>query len=838
MSNRSIDKHYRGYPGLGDSEVIRSRKEHGSNVFEDGSRHSTRLMIRDIVTEPMFILLLATCFIYWMLGEWREGLMMVVALIFVAGISIFQTVRSKNATDALHKITQTKAKVIRNKKLIEVDREDLVVGDLMVIEEGDLIPADGTVIQNYDFSVNESVLTGESFSVNKDAGNEAAVYLGTLVVSGSALSRITAVGNATKIGQLGIAIREITPDKTLLQKQIDHFVRGMAIFGVVAFLVVWLINFLTTFDILESLLRGLTLAMSALPEELPVAFSTFMALGAWRLIKKKVLTKHPQTVESLGAASVICLDKTGTITENKMVVEKIFTLEQDAIVSLRDCHQSGCPQVLQDAMLASEIHPFDPMELAIHQAYGDAGGVDLRPQIQMIGEYPLKGQPPMMTHVYSHKNGEMLVAAKGGWEKVVSVCRLRDHEVDRIREAANQMAKEGMRVLGTAHVVDVSRPFPNQQEDFNWQFSGLLALSDPPKKNIGRVFSQFYQAGIKIKMITGDYPETAKAIALQSNLKNNGNYLTGDEVLQMDDAQLSKAVQSTDIFTRMFPEAKLKVINTLKNQGEVVAMTGDGVNDGPALKAADIGIAMGKRGTEIARKAASIILIDDNLENMVEAIKAGRKIYSNLKKAFRYIITIHIPIIMVVTLPLLLGWQYPNIFNPIHVIFLELIMGPTCSIIYENEPFEKNLMLNGPRQSQESLFSWRELSMSVFQGLIITVAVLFIYQYAILNQYDEDTTRTLTFTTLIFCNIFLTLVNRSFTKSVFQTIRYKNPLIPMIFVITLTIWLGSVKMEGIRTLFQFADIDFKMTLICLVAAVIAVFWIDVPKLFRSFNRSI
>ena len=834
--SRIVETYFEGYHGLKDEEVLEYRKAHGKNTLKSGARHANWQMIAGIVTEPMFILLLVACSIYWILGEWTEGLIMMVALIFVSGISLYQMVRSKNAMEALHKISRTKVKVIRNDQIQQIDREDLVLNDMLLVEEGDLIPADGIVIKTNDFSVNESILTGESFSVAKQVQGDSAIFLGTLVVSGSALLKVTQVGHSTKIGQLGISMQEISTSKSLLQRQIDRFVKSMAIFGVIAFLVVWLINYLATHQIFESLLRGLTLAMSALPEELPVAFSTFMALGAWRLLKNKVLTKQPQTVESLGAASVICLDKTGTITENKMVVERIYSLESNTSVQLQDCHQPGYQQVLEDATLASEIHPFDPMEIAIHSAYQSVTQHDLRPDLQMIHEYPLGGVPPMMTHVYLHKNQDVRIACKGSWEKVLSVCKLDADQKAQITLAAQQMAKLGMRVLGTAHVIGASRQFPEHQEDFDWNFSGLIALSDPPKKNISQVFSSFYDAGIKIKMITGDYPETAVAIAQQSGLKGTGTFLTGSEILEMDADQLSKAVQSTNIFARMFPEAKLKVINSLKSSGEVVAMTGDGVNDGPALKAADIGIAMGKRGTEIARKAAGIILLDDNLEHMVDAISAGRKIYHNLKKAFRYIITIHIPIIMVVTLPLLLGWQFPNIFNPIHVIFLELIMGPTCSIIYENEPIEPHIMLDGPRKNQESLFSWNELSVSIFQGLIISAAVLIVYQYAIFQHFSEGITRTMTFTTLIFCNTFLTLVNRSFSESVFFTLRYKNPLIPLILSITVLIWFGSVKIPGLRKLFEFENINFQLIMICLLMATVAVFWIEVVKWFRRLVK--
>ncbi|MCB0687207.1 MAG: cation-translocating P-type ATPase, partial [Saprospiraceae bacterium] len=471
---------------------------------------------------------------------------------------------------------------------------------------------------------------------------------------------------------------------------------------------------------------------------------------------------------------------------------------------------------------------------AIHSCYEAYATQNIRNKIQMIHEYPLAGQPPMMTHIYEDQHKKVYIAAKGSWEKIVQICQLPPEELALIKSAVAKMAARGLRILGTAHGENpVKDGYPKNQENFSWHFSGLIGLSDPPKKNISKVFDKFYEAGIQIKMITGDYPETAMAIAKQSGLKNNGQIAIGDEVMKMSGKELEALVRATNIFARMYPQAKLKVINTLRNLGEVVAMTGDGVNDGPALKAAEIGIAMGHRGTEIARNAADLILIDDDLGHMVDAIESGRKIYCNLKKAFRYIISIHIPIIMIVTVPLALGWKYPHIFSPIHVIFLELIMGPTCSIVYENEPVESHLMHTKPRALSESLFSWSELSVSILQGLVITICTLGLYQWATIAGESEDVVRTLTFSTLIFANIFLTLVNRSFEKSIFKTLQYKNALIPIIFVITLLIWAGSIHIEPIKALFQFEHINMVQIIYCIVAGALSVLWIEVIKWWRQ-----
>lgn len=822
------------YQGLSPDEVLRSRKQHGRNVFSDHQLPFFVRLIVEVVTEPMFILLLFACGIYLLLGEWTEGMIMIFALALVSGISVYQSIRSDRATKSLHTLSQTKAKVLRNGQQSRINQDELVLRDLIIVEEGDIIPADATLVMSHDLSVNESILTGESFPVLKSNIEEQRIMMGTQVVSGYGLAQVTAIGDETGVGKLGISMQEIAKSKTQLQLQIDRFVRNMALFGLLAFILVWLVNYLHSGEIYQSLLQGLTLAMSALPEEIPVAFTTFMALGAWRLIQKKVLTKQPQTVESLGAASVICLDKTGTITENKMSVEKVFDYPSGRLMDFERCEASGCLPVLQDAMLASEVMPFDPMEMAIHLAYEKMAINDIRPSLRMYHEYPLSGRPPMMTHIYKVNGQNTLIACKGGWEKIVEICHLPEEPRKKLEKIIDRLAGEGMRILGTAHVVNPpENNFPENQEDFSWEFSGLVALSDPPKKNIPGVFEEFRRAGIKIKMITGDFPETATAIARQSGLENETRIYTGHQIMKLPDEEIKKIALSTSIFARMFPEAKLKVIRALREVGEVVAMTGDGVNDGPALKAAEIGIAMGKRGTEIARQAADIILVDDDLKHMVEAIEAGRKIYYNLKKAIRYIISIHIPIIMVVTLPLIFGWQYPNIFTPIHVIFLELIMGPTCSIIYENEPVESHIMQQGPRKPTETLFSWKELSMSMLQGLIITVAVLIIYQWSTQMGQSENMVRTLTFTTLIFSNIFLTLTNRSFDKTIIHTIRYKNNLIPIILMLTLGIWLGSVYISWLRNLFQFEAISISWIAYCILISMVAVFWIEGIKWLNS-----
>ena len=447
----------------------------------------------------------------------------------------------------------------------------------------------------------------------------------------------------------------------------------------------------------------------------------------------------------------------------------------------------------------------------------------------MIHEYPLGGQPPMMTHIFSNQQGERIIAAKGAPEAILKVCALSKYDASLMQQAVLSLAHEGYRVLGVAEAVFTGYDFPSMQQDFPFELKGLIAFYDPPKANIGRVLKQFYRAGIQVKMVTGDNAETSATIAKEIGLKDFSQAMSGDELMHIQDTDLYQRVKETAVFTRMYPEAKLRIINALKDGGEIVAMTGDGVNDGPALKAAHIGIAMGQRGSGIAKEAASLILMEDNLEQMVDAVAIGRKIYSNLKKAIQYIISIHIPIILTVLIPLVANWIYPNIFSPVHIIFLELIMGPTCSIIYENEPIEKNSMLQAPRPFSTTFFNWHELATSIVQGLMITAGTLGVYQYAAYLHLDESSTRTMVFVTLITSNIVLTLVNRSFYYSVFTTLKYRNRLVPLIIVITLLLTALLVYVEPFMKFFGFIRLTNSSLGFSVMAGTLAVAWFEIVK---------
>lgn len=825
--------------GLTDKEVILSREKYGLNKLDYKKENNLLSTIKRVAKEPMIILLLIAALIYFISGKTNDGFFLVAAIIFQVSISLFQYSRSKNALEKLKDFAQPKCKVIRNGKEEEIKSEEIVIGDSLIVEEGTSVAADGIIIHSNDFSVNESILTGESLSVFKDREkDDNHIYLGTTVATGLAIATVTAIGNQTKLGKIGTSLEHIKGEKTPLEIQISDFVKKMVIVGAIVFTIVWIINYLYSQNIVNSLLQSLTLAMSILPEEIPVAFTTFMALGAWRLMKMGIVVKQMKTVETLGSATIICVDKTGTITENKMTLAKLFLMSSQKIITLENINTEEEKELLTAAMWASEPIPFDPMEIALHKAYKEIYQKDDRSNYKLIHEYPLGGKPPMMTHIFESIDGKRIIAAKGAPEAILKVAFLTEIEKKQTSEAINILSADGYRILGVALSTFTGNTFPLNQQDFPFKFLGIVAFYDPPKKNIQQVLENFYSAGISVKIITGDNTPTTQAIAKQIGFKGYDKSISGDALMAMNENELQINVMKINIFTRMFPEAKLKIINALKQNNQIVAMTGDGVNDGPALKSAHIGIAMGKKGTEIAKQAASLILLEDDLSKMVEAVAVGRKIYANLKKAIQYIISIHIPIILIVFIPLVLGWVYPNIFSPIHIIFLELIMGPTCSIIYENEPMEKNTMSQKPKPFTTTFFNWKELSTSFLQGIIITIGTLSIYQYCIFNNYNEALTRTMVFTVLIVANIFLTLINRSFYYSMLATIKYKNPMVALIILITIILLGLLLYVKPLTLFFEFEFLNTNQLAISISTGFASVAWYEIVKLFKRRKLNI
>jgi Ca2+-transporting ATPase len=825
------------FKGLTDEALEISRKKYGFNQAVTNSQNSVWEMLWNILKEPMMILLFAVTIIYLILGNYSEAIFMFGAIIAVSGISFYQDSRSKKALEALERLNEPLSTVIRNAQTISIPTHEIAVGDLCLIEEGKMINADGEILYSLDFSVNEASLTGESFSVIKSAeSSDRKVYSGTLVVTGMAVFKVERIGAKTQLGKIGKSIQDIKEEESPLHIQIRKFVKGMAIIGIIIFMMVMGFNFYKTGDFIDSLLVGLTLAMSILPEEIPVAFTTFMALGAWKLMREGIIIKRSSVVETLGSTTVICTDKTGTITENSMKLKVVYDYETQKDYWDAELNTPKISDIIRHAMWSSEPVPFDPMEKTLHQVYENTQKQDERKDFQLVFEYPLEGKPPMMTHVFENSEGIRIIAAKGAPEAILEVSHLSNIEKEKLRLEIERFGKQGYRVLGVAKSNYTEKEFPEKQQDLPFEFLGFVVFYDPPKKGIEEVFKKIYDAGIKVKVITGDNAETTKAIAKQAGILHEGKAVNGAELMKYSPKELKSISKEATFFTRMFPDAKLATVNALKENGEVVAMLGDGVNDAPALKAAHIGVAMGNKGTEIAKAAALMVITNDDLGKLITAIAAGRRIYANIKKAIQYIISIHIPIILTVSLPLFLGWIYPHIFTPVHVIFLELIMGPTCSIVYENEPMEKNTMQQEPRKMSETFLNFKELSISILQGLLIAAGVLFVYQFAVQNGKNEETTRAMVFSTLIFANVFLSLVNRSFISSVWESFQNRNLLFPLVISVTLSLLMVILYIPIASRFFKVSPLEMEELGFSFLIAGISVLWFEGYKWMKRRKK--
>lgn len=811
--------------GLASTAIPELQAKYGKNEYVTRRRSRVKSIAVSTVKDPMLLLLVISGCLYFVLGENIEGVMMLVAILLVSAIGVYQELRSARAIRALKEMISPQVIVIRDGHRMTVHSRDLVPGDIMVLEEGSKVPADGTLIVAHDLSVNESILTGESLPVTKSvAEQDHNIYQGTLINSGSCLVMVTATGANTQLARIGRSVDEYNVHKTVLQVQVGKLVSRLGLFGVAAFIIIFVTNYLHYRQLSTSLLFALTLAMSVIPEEIPVAFSSFMALGAYKMSRLGIFSRQPQIIENLGTMDVICLDKTGTITENKMTVHSVYNYKKNTLYAQPENFKQS-EQVLFYGMLACEAHPFDAMETAIRDAYFQLNSAARTATI--IHEYPLGGTPPMMTHVYDN-GGQVIAAAKGAPEKIMQVCNINETDSTQIRQHLTDMGRSGFRILAVASA-EHTGALPLNQEDFNWTFQGLLALYDPPKKNAAEVIRDLYTAQVEVKLVTGDFPDTAITIANQIGIRNHATYHTGEEVMKMSDDELKAASGNTNIFARMFPEAKLRLVSRLRADGHIVAMTGDGVNDAPALKMAGIGIAMGKRGTEMARQAADLVMADDNLAGINTAIQEGRRIYQNLRKAIRYIISIHIPIILIASLPAILGWKFPNIFTPIHIIFLELIMGPTCSVFFEKEPVEKTDLPKGPRRSSLPLMNSGEMLISIVQGIVIAAGILFLYYFFMHNGRSLEDTRTVVFTTLLLANIFLTFSVRSYTQTILKTIRYKNSLALPVLILS-ALFLGVILLSPVaRTLFGLSVLHTGMLGLCVVVAGVSVFWFEIFK---------
>lgn len=818
----------KSYPGLTDSEVTASRLEHGANEIAQQAKPGLIRKILHVFSEPMLLLLLITASIYFILGEVTDGFIMLAMVLFVSGIEFFQERKTDKALEALDTLSALNVEVMRNGKKQAINSKEVVVGDIVLLDEGDKIPADGQILEAQGLGVNESALTGESAVVYKktqdDSGEHFRLdmcYAGCDVTGGSAVIRITAVGPHTEYGKIGNTLNSIKKEKTPLEIQIRKLIIICTVISLSFCAVVMIVNFVYNHGlplgdrIIESILPGITMAMATIPEEIPVVLTVFLAMGAWRLAKQNALVRNMKAVETLGAVTVLCTDKTGTLTENKMTVQEVSTTDK---------------QFAEIAALACPKQPYDPMEIAI-QEYALQHGVDDAIYNQkLVHEYVFNNEDKMMGQIWQ-LGKEQVLCAKGAYETILPLCHLERAKEREIIKQANAYAELGYRVLAVAKQTNVKK-IPAELEDNDLTFVGLIALVDPPRAGVQQSVEACHHAGVRIIMITGDNGETATGVARQIGLNHSDNVITGTELEKMSDDELRKRVKDTNIFARVYPSHKMRIVKALQSNREVVAMTGDGVNDAPALKKAAIGIAMGQRGTNVAKEASDLILMDDNFNTIIDAIMNGRTIYANIKKAISYILVIHIPIILGSLLVPLFG--LPIWLLPIHIVLLELIIDPTSSIVFQRLKPDSDIMERPPRKLNEPVLNRFTVTKCILQGSVMFAVAFVSYFYLLKTGSSQALASTFAFATLVFANVFVVYVIQSNDYAIKNFILdLRDKIIVLINTIIVAILLLFIYVPFLGKLIGMTPLSLPQLLLTILLGMLATLGFDLLKLRRK-----
>ncbi|MCX5783853.1 MAG: cation-translocating P-type ATPase [Elusimicrobia bacterium] len=831
--------------GLSQATAVARLKRDGYNELPAQKKRNIFTIALSVLKEPMLLLLVASGSIYFLLGEAKDGFMLMAFVFVVIGITLYHERKTENALDALRNLSSPRALVIRDGKQMRIPGREVVKDDIMFLKEGDRVPADAVVLAQSNMSADESLLTGESAPVRKlgwDGKTAAArpggddlpfVYCGSLIVSGRGLAQVTAVGLNSEMGKIGKALTAIEQEETPLNKETGKIVKNFAIAGIILCAVVIVVFGITRGSWLNGFLAGLTLSMAMLPEEFPVVLVIFLALGAWRISKKNVLTRRTQAIETMGATTVLCTDKTGTLTHNSMRLCEIW-----AEGNFHKLSGAQIPEpfhnLLEYSILASQENPFDPIEKEL-KSVGQSclyGTEHIHQNWKIVREYPLSKELLSLSHVWrSPDDKSFIIGSKGAPESVIDLCHLNEGAQKEIMSAVAQMSERGIRVLATACARFEQENLPPLQHDFDFKFAGLIGFMDPVRSSVPHSIKEAHAAGIRVIMITGDYPGTAGFIARQIGLKNPQNIITGPELAGMGEERLQKRIKETCVFARIMPEQKLAIVNALKSNGEIVAMTGDGVNDAPALKSAHIGIAMGERGTDVAREASSIVLMDDDFSSIVHAIRLGRRIFDNLKKAMSFILSVHVPIAGMSLIPVLFG--LPIMLLPAHIAFLELIIDPSCSIVFEAEREDKGIMSRPPRRIGEPLFSRRMVVISLLQGLSVLAAVLGIFLWSIKTGKPEAETRALAFSALVFANIMLILTNLSWKENFAAILRRAHQTFWWISAGAVSVLLLALYAPFLRNLFHFAALHPHDLAFSFAIGAISLSWFEIYKAVKS-----
>ena len=837
--------------GLSSVEAARRLAADGPNELPTARPRTVWRQAWDVMREPMLLLLLAAGLINLALSELLDGLILMLSAVLVIVISIVQEHRTENALVALRDLSSPRALVVRDGHRVRIAGPDVVRGDVVILSEGDRVPADGVVVEAANLAVDESALTGESVPVGKSPdpdvsgmgapGGEgtAWVFSGTLVVRGHGMARVQGTGAGTELGRIGSALREIEPGRTRLQREIDRIVSVVAVVGVLAAVFVVVGYGLTRGVWLEGLLAGIATAMSLLPEEFPVVLSVFMALGAWRMSRRRVLTRRSPVIETLGSATVICVDKTGTLTMNSMTVREVVVAGQTHRVDGPDVPPEAHDTVLA-GMLACPLRPFDPMDRAFTEL-----ALSKLPEAQrihahadLVAEYPLSDRLLAMAHAWRPEGGgDLVVAAKGAPEAVADLCRLDDAARATLRQDVERATARGRRVLAVARASwPDTGPLPEDQSAFPFELLGLACLQDPVRPGVAAAVAECAHAGVRTVMITGDYPGTALAIAEEIGLDTRAGCVTGADLAAMDDATLAERVRTVCVFARMVPEQKLRLVRALQANGEVVGMTGDGVNDAPALRAADIGIAMGGRGTDVARESAALVITDDDFTSIAGGIRQGRGIFDNLRKAMAFIVAVHVVIFGMSLIPVI-GPTWPLILLPVQIAFLELIIDPACSIAFEAEEIDPQIMDQPPRRVGSAILSRRVMVVSILQGVGVLAAVATVFLWAVNSGRSDAEVRSLTFGSLVVGVIALILVNRSWRLPIWRTFQERhNRTLAVVVLGAGTVLVLLLTVPWLRRAFDLGLLDPGEGLVVLLAGFAGVVWFEVYKALGRGHR--
>ncbi|WP_087660222.1 cation-translocating P-type ATPase [Caballeronia humi] len=747
------------------AELLRGR--FGKNIVESQQGRSWWKTARDVLSEPMFILLLAASLIYFVIGDASEAFLLLGFVLAIVALTAVQSHRTARVLASLREMSAPRAQVLRDGERRLISAADLVPGDLVFVDEGARVPADGVAVEVHGLSVDESLLTGESEAVAKSAidSEDNRLYFGSMVVQGQAWMTVSTTGAQTELGRIGKSLSNIAEGRSPLQIQMGLFVKRFAMLAILLCAALVVLYRWRYGSWLPGVLAGISLAMGILPEEIPVILTVFMALGARRIAKAGVLTRRMNAIETLGQTTVLCVDKTGTLTQNLMSVRVLSAGGRDQIIDTKTQQiDEHLKELLEYLVLASEIEPVDPMERAFHQTGRQflQKAERLHTDWTLVHEYELSPALPTMAHAWrAPERQHHAVACKGAPEAVCMLCHLDGFESDAILAEAARMASRGLRVLGVAKANHPGSPWPADQHEFDFSFVGLVGLMDPVRPDAAAAIAECRTAGIRVVMITGDYPSTAQAIASEVGIDAT-HLLTGQALIAMDDASLQRALRSTSVFARIRPEQKLRLVEAFKARGDVVAMTGDGVNDAPALKSAHIGIAMGNRGAEVAREVASLVLLRDDFAPIVTAIRLGRRIYDNLVQAISYTVAVHLPMVSAVMIPIIFGWR--PMLAPVHIVFLELIINPVCSLVFENEPERGGLMRRPPRAAGIALLSSKAMIQCFAIGAVVAFAVLGVYALLVQRGLDPTIARTYGFLSLVFGNVALIFVVRVMSR--------------------------------------------------------------------------